>query len=143
VSLRDLYQAHDLTKINFPVGGVGELSYGCTGGRQEERCKCFNLRPMWRCITVTLSRFELRLPGCRPQSVGELYAYLPLTQGNSSRLLAVPPASKANADYGFSVGRGSFHLGIAVGQWVTIAFRIKLNDHGAENGDTSTPPTLS
>ena len=30
------------------VGGVGSLSYGCTGGRQEQRCQCFNLRPMWR-----------------------------------------------------------------------------------------------
>lgn len=30
------------------VGGVGELSYGCSGGRKEHRCQCFDLRPMWR-----------------------------------------------------------------------------------------------
>lgn len=29
-------------------GGVGDLAYGCTGGRKEQRCSCFNLRPMWR-----------------------------------------------------------------------------------------------
>jgi hypothetical protein len=30
------------------VGGVGDLSYHCSGGRQDERCKCFSLRLMWR-----------------------------------------------------------------------------------------------
>ncbi|KAF9463994.1 hypothetical protein BDZ94DRAFT_1308260 [Collybia nuda] len=105
-------------KLPGIFGGVGDLSYSCTGGRQNDRCKCFNLRPMWR-----------------PNSVGELYTYLPLTQNNSKHLLAVPPSSKANPDYGFSVGRGSFHFDIAVGQWVAVAFRVKLNDHGKENGE--------
>ena len=50
----------------------------------------------------------------------------------------MPPLSKANADYGFSVGRGSFYLDIAVGKWVSIAFRVKLNDIGKENGNTMT-----
>ena len=30
------------------VGGIGELSYKCSGGRKDHRCQCFNLRPMWR-----------------------------------------------------------------------------------------------
>lgn len=73
----------------------------------------------------------------RPRAEGELYTYLPLTPGNSTRLHAVPPFSKGNADFGFSVGRGSFHLNIAVGKWVGIAFRVKLNDLGKENGNGS------
>lgn len=64
----------------------------------------------------------------RPASVGELYAYLPLTSGNSDRLSAVPPRSTVNADYGISVGRGAYKLQKAVGAWVAFAFRVKLND---------------
>jgi hypothetical protein len=30
------------------VGGTGELSYRCSGGRKDHRCQCFDLRPMWR-----------------------------------------------------------------------------------------------
>ena len=30
------------------VGGIGELSYRCSGGRKDHRCQCFDLRPMWR-----------------------------------------------------------------------------------------------
>ncbi|KAG6901269.1 hypothetical protein C0995_014358 [Termitomyces sp. Mi166 len=105
-------------KLPGVFGGIGDLSYSCTGGRQENRCQCFNLRPMWR-----------------PKSAGELYTYLPLTAANSSLLINVPPESKANNDYGFSVGRGSFHLDIAVGRWVSIAFRVKLNTPGHHNGE--------
>jgi len=32
------------------------------------------------------------------------------------------------------VGRGSFSLCRAVGEWTAIAFRIKLNDAGSNNG---------
>ena len=71
---------------------------------------------------------------CRPKSAGEMYAYLPLTSGNACRLLAVSPLSKENGDYGFSVSRGSFCLNIAVGRWVSLALRVKLNDVGDENG---------
>ncbi|KAF8161650.1 polysaccharide lyase family 14 protein [Crassisporium funariophilum] len=99
-------------------GGVGDLSYGCTGGRKEQRCQCFDLRPMWRA-----------------NSVGELYIYLPIKAENSTRLASVPPRSIENNDYGFSVGRGAFHMDGAVGQWVTLAFRIKLNDIGINNGE--------
>jgi len=105
-------------KLPGIFGGFGGLAYGCTGGRQDQRCQCFNLRPMWR-----------------PDSVSELYAYLPLVPQNTKQLSAAPPRSIENSDYGFSVGRGAFHLDCAVGDWVTIAFRIKLNDVGLNNGE--------
>ncbi|KAJ3515018.1 hypothetical protein NLJ89_g2016 [Agrocybe chaxingu] len=105
-------------KVPGVFGGNGDLSYGCTGGRQEERCQCFNLRPMWR-----------------PNSVGELYAYFPLTTENRDQLLAVPPKSIENSDYGFSVGRDAFRFDRAVGRWIAVAFRIKLNDVGCTNGE--------
>ncbi|KAL4259093.1 hypothetical protein AB1N83_007832 [Pleurotus pulmonarius] len=102
----------------LPDGGVGDQAYGCTGGRKENRCNCFDLRPMWRA-----------------QAIGELYTYLPLTPNNEAQLAAVPPYSRQNADYGFSVGRGSFCLDGAVEQWIALAFRVKLNDVGLENGE--------
>ncbi|KAG6848478.1 hypothetical protein H0H93_016659 [Arthromyces matolae] len=105
-------------KLPGVFGGVGASSYGCTGGRQEDRCHCFNLRPMWR-----------------PKSAGELYTYLPLTPANKTVLLDVPPSSKENTDFGYSVGRGAFNLDIAVGRWVTLAFRVRLNTYGAHDGE--------
>lgn len=66
--------------------------------------------------------------------MAELYTYLPLTPENAKCLKSVPPRSIENNDYGFSVGRGAFHLDAAVGQWVAIALRIKLNDVGSTNG---------
>lgn len=95
---------------------------------------------MWRYIILLPEYLHHIDSTTRPKSVGELYAYLPLTPGNSTHLLAVPPSSKANPDYGYSVGRGSFHLGTAVGQWVSVAFRVKLNDHGVDNGYVPTRP---
>ncbi|KAG6855726.1 hypothetical protein H0H87_011600 [Tephrocybe sp. NHM501043] len=105
-------------KLPGVYGGIGDLAYGCTGGRQENRSQCFDLRPMWR-----------------PNSEGELYTYLPLTAANSSVLLQVPPVSKKNNDYGFSVGRGAFHLNVAVGCWVSLTFRVKLNAHNHNDGE--------
>lgn len=72
----------------------------------------------------------------RAQAIGELYAYLPLTPNNEAQLAAVSPDSRQNADYGFSVGRGSFCLHAAQ-QWIALAFRVKLNDVGLENGKRS------
>ena len=94
---------------------------------------------MWRWLTRSLrpAFLFISVPR-RPEAQGELYTYLPLSAGNSTRLSAVPPFSKANADYGFSVGRGSFYLDVAVGKWVSIAFRVKLNDISKENGNTMT-----
>jgi hypothetical protein len=70
----------------------------------------------------------------RSKGVGELYTYLPLTPNNREVLLAVPPSSKENSDYGFSVGRDAFRFDIAVGKWISLAFRVKLNSIGAEDG---------
>ncbi|KAJ7064406.1 hypothetical protein B0H15DRAFT_794682, partial [Mycena belliarum] len=86
--------------------------------RQDNRCKCFNIRPMWR-----------------SKGLGELYTYLPLTPSNRDRLLAVPPSSKENSDYGFSVGRNAFKFDPAVGKWISLAFRVKLNAVGCEDGE--------
>ncbi|KAJ7690344.1 polysaccharide lyase family 14 protein [Mycena rosella] len=105
-------------KLPGVFGGEGDFSYACAGGRQDSRCKCFNIRPMWR-----------------SKGLGELYTYLPLTANNRERLLAVPPSSKENSDYGFSVGRSAFKFDIAVGKWVSLSFRVKLNTVGAEDGE--------
>ncbi|TFK33788.1 hypothetical protein BDQ12DRAFT_707183 [Crucibulum laeve] len=105
-------------KLPGVFGGIGDLAYGCSGGRQESRCQCFDLRPMWR-----------------GGGDGELYTYLPLSESNKNRLLAVPPRTIENSDYGFSVGRGSFCWDIAAGRWVSVAFRVKLNDIGFQNGE--------
>ncbi|KAJ7617452.1 polysaccharide lyase family 14 protein [Mycena polygramma] len=105
-------------KLPGIFGGDGDFSYACTGGRQNDRCKCFNVRPMWR-----------------SKGLGELYTYLPLTSTNRERLLAVPPSSKENSDYGFSVGRNAFNFDIAVGKWVSLAFRVKLNSIGCDDGE--------
>ncbi|KAF8054256.1 polysaccharide lyase family 14 protein [Lyophyllum atratum] len=105
-------------KLPGVFGGVGDLAYHCSGGRQENRCQCFDLRPMWR-----------------RQGVGELYTYLPLTPSNSTLLLSTPPESVGNSDFGFSVGRKSFSLDIAIGRWVALAFRVRMNDLGKCNGE--------
>lgn len=65
---------------------------------------------------------------------GELYTYLPPTDNNTSLLLAIPPKSIRNPDYGFSVGRGSFNF--TAGAWNTVSERVRLNDVGVENGES-------
>ncbi|KZV69804.1 polysaccharide lyase family 14 protein [Peniophora sp. CONT] len=101
-------------KLPGAFGGSGDLAYRCTGGRKEDRCKCFDFRLMFR-----------------KDGAGELYAYAPLTENNERALLAVP-GSRANNDYGMSVGRGLFAF--TAGVWTTVAIRVKLNTVGAENG---------
>ncbi|KAG6333135.1 hypothetical protein ID866_5949 [Astraeus odoratus] len=103
-------------KLPGIYGGVGDLAYCCSGGRQDNRCKCFNLRFMWR-----------------RDGLGELYAYAPLNEINKRILLAVPPRSVANNDYGISVGRGSWKF--EPGVWTTVAERVKLNSVGDANGE--------
>lgn len=68
---------------------------------------------------------------------GEVYAYMPEFEKNAKELLAVPPKSYGNHQYGFSVGRGAFVF--PRGQWVTVAERVKLNDPGEENGASNEP----
>ncbi|KAL5529872.1 hypothetical protein ACEPAF_6129 [Sanghuangporus sanghuang] len=103
-------------KLPGAYGGVGTSAYSCTGGRKEGRDTCFNLRLMWR-----------------RDGLGELYAYLPVTEENTSQLLAVPPKSIRNPDYGISAGRGAFTF--KAGVWTTITERVKLNDVGNCNGE--------
>ncbi|KAF5354767.1 hypothetical protein D9756_005747 [Leucocoprinus leucothites] len=98
-------------------GGVGNLAYSCTGGRQDQRCQCFDIRPMWR-----------------TSGLGELYTYLPLTDENEEILKKIPPKFVGNPKYGLSVGRGAYKWQKAVGNWVSVACRIKLNDVGHTNG---------
>lgn len=105
-------------KLPGIFGGVNDAAYGCSGGRKDKRCLCVGVRPMWRA-----------------SGVGGLYTYLPLTDHNSTQQRSIPPLSVENADYGFSVGRGSFNLQKAIGNWVTVATRLKLNDIGSENGE--------
>jgi len=64
---------------------------------------------------------------------GEIYAYIPLNDTNTDRLLEVPPESHKNPDYGFSVGRGAFKF--PKGAWTTIAERVKLNNVGQADGE--------
>jgi hypothetical protein len=92
-------------------------------------------------VEVCLDVTELRVSSggllgvyYRSEAVGELYTYLPLTPENSAQLSAVPPRSIENSDYGFSVGRGAFDFNRAVSGWTTVAFRLKLNDVGSNNG---------
>jgi hypothetical protein len=117
------------------VGGEGESAYGCTGGRKDDRCRCFSLRLMWRFVVVKSPGETERLDSVmgRREGSGEVYAYMPEFEKNTEVLLAVPPKSCGNYQYGISVGRGAFTF--PRGQWVTVAERVKLNDLGEENGN--------
>ncbi|KZT04825.1 polysaccharide lyase family 14 protein [Laetiporus sulphureus 93-53] len=105
-------------KLPGIYGGPGDAAYGCTGGRKSdlERCTCFDLRLMWRA-----------------DGIGELYAYLPPYSPNTASILAAPPRSMINADYGASVGRGTWHLD--VGRWIAVVQRVKMNSVGKEDGE--------
>ena len=85
-------------------------------------------------VGILKSSRRLFLISFRPKGVGELYAYLPLSQENGDVLEKVPPLSTRNNDYGFSVGRGALDLNLAVGKWIAIAFRLKLNTPGCRDG---------
>ncbi|KIJ66172.1 polysaccharide lyase family 14 protein [Hydnomerulius pinastri MD-312] len=103
-------------KLPGMYGGIGDLAYRCSGGRLYERCKCFNLRLMWR-----------------PGGQGEVYAYTPLNDTNKKVLLAIPPGGQTNSDYGISTGRGAWNF--EPGVWTTVAERVKLNEIGEANGE--------
>lgn len=90
---------------------------------------CYLSHLMHRVIHSTFDHLDV----LRSDGLGELYAYLPLIPPNTSRLLAVPPQSVQNPDYGFSVGRGAWTF--ATGRWTSIAQRVKMNDVGSANGE--------
>ncbi|KAG8903743.1 hypothetical protein FRB99_002834 [Tulasnella sp. 403] len=97
-------------------GATPDIAYGCSGGRKQDRDRCFSLRLMWR-----------------RRGYGEIYAYLPFNEQNKQVLSNVPPKSKQNPDYGFSVGQGAFRF--TPGEWMVIAQRVRLNDIGQANGE--------
>ena len=57
-----------------------------------------------------------------------------MTEENKRRQKSIPPRSIECPGYGFSVGRGAYDLHGAVGNWVALALRVKLNDFGMNNG---------
>ena len=116
-------------------GGSGDFAYGCTGGRQTDRCKCFNLRLMWRYASL-LHPFQLSsLSPIHPRGdgKGELYTYLPKHPSNDASLKSIPPQSIRHPDYGFSVGRGAWTF--QPGKWTAVAERVKLNTVGKADGE--------
>ncbi|OCH91047.1 hypothetical protein OBBRIDRAFT_792659 [Obba rivulosa] len=103
-------------KLPGVYGGAGDSAYGCTGGRQDDRCRCFDFRLMWRA-----------------KGVGELYAYAPPLPPNLAALLAVPPRSIQHPDYGLSAGRGAWCF--EPGRWYVVAQRIRVGAVGAADGE--------
>ena len=75
----------------------------------------------------------------RANGAGELYTYLPLGDTNINACKA--SGSKAVCDnevYGLSFGRGEFTW--PSGQWATVQERVRLNDVGSNNGQSTGPP---
>ncbi|KZV82074.1 hypothetical protein EXIGLDRAFT_627580 [Exidia glandulosa HHB12029] len=103
-------------KLPGPYGGADEeVACRCSGGRQEDRDRCFSLRLMWRYT----------------DGAGEIYAYLPNVPENDV-LLSIPGTVK-DTSFGWSIARGSFFF--APGRWTVVAQRVKLNDVGSANGE--------
>ena len=86
-------------------------------------------------VEVCTALFGLSLPSPphRPRILGEIYTYLPLTSSNRTNLLATPPFSVENPDFGISVGRGAFSF--APGAWSAFCTRVRLNEFGKEDGE--------
>ncbi|EMD32878.1 polysaccharide lyase family 14 protein [Gelatoporia subvermispora B] len=103
-------------KLPGMYGGSGDSAYGCSGGRQDDRCRCFNFRLMWR-----------------QQGDLEVYAYTPPLPANLEVLLAVPPKSIEHSDYGVSVGRGAARF--KAGKWHVVSERVKIGRVGRAEGE--------
>ncbi|KZV81451.1 hypothetical protein EXIGLDRAFT_686001 [Exidia glandulosa HHB12029] len=102
-------------KLPGPYGGTTEeLAYGCSGGRQDARDACFDLRLMFRA-----------------NGAGEIYAYLPDAKEND--VLLQIKGSEKNPKYGFSIARGAYTF--PTGEWTVVSERIKLNDADKANGE--------
>ncbi|KAH7098114.1 hypothetical protein BKA62DRAFT_403666 [Auriculariales sp. MPI-PUGE-AT-0066] len=103
-------------KLPGPFGGTSQQqARACSGGRQEDRDKCFSMRLMWR-----------------EHGDGEIYLYAPKTVQNnvSAERLA---GTVFEDDFGISVARGAFQF--TAGAWTTVAQRVRLNDIGQTNGE--------
>ncbi|KAF7323302.1 hypothetical protein HMN09_00111000 [Mycena chlorophos] len=85
---------------------------GCSGG--DAAVDCFSTRLMWR-----------------EDGQGELYLYA--EKDKQTQALCADPQSECNAQYGFSIGRGSFYF--ATGMWTYVAQTVKLNTPGEQNGE--------
>ncbi|KAJ6500730.1 hypothetical protein C8R45DRAFT_1092803 [Mycena sanguinolenta] len=120
----DLTQAKVATlsySVFFPADfdwvNCGKLP-GLYGGRQscsggDAATDCFSTRLMWR-----------------PKGAGELYLYAPKDKQTAS--LCNDPQSDCNAQYGLSVGRGSFFW--LAGGWTTVTQVVRLNTPGHQDG---------
>jgi len=83
-------------------GGLN--STGCSGGLQGTGSDCFTARVMWRM-----------------NGAGEVYAYIPTTNGLCSQ-----SDITCNSDFGISIDRGSFNF--MAGQWNRITMLVQLNN---------------
>ncbi|KAG2748283.1 polysaccharide lyase family 14 protein [Suillus brevipes Sb2] len=84
---------------------------GCSGGAAAE--DCFSTRLMWR-----------------QGGAGELYLYAP--KRKQTNALCSDPQSVCDAEYGLSIGRGSFHY--STGNWTTLRQDVVLNTPGKQDG---------
>ncbi|KAJ3805867.1 hypothetical protein F5876DRAFT_81302 [Lentinula aff. lateritia] len=84
---------------------------GCSGG--DAAVDCFSTRLMWR-----------------KDGLGELYLYAPKDKQTDS--LCNDPKSVCDADYGLSIGRGSFVF--APGSWTHVRQTVTLNTPGQQDG---------
>ncbi|KAG8713242.1 hypothetical protein FRC11_012865 [Ceratobasidium sp. 423] len=85
---------------------------GCSGG--DAALDCFSTRLMWRA-----------------NSDGELYLYAPKDK-QTPEVCNTPPRSICEADYGLSIGRGSFKF--TPGQWTHVSQTVVLNTPGKQDG---------
>ncbi|KAF8706000.1 Alginate lyase, partial [Rhizoctonia solani] len=85
---------------------------GCSGG--DAALDCFSTRLMWRAM-----------------SEGELYLYAPKDK-QTPEVCNTPPRSICEADYGLSIGRGSFRF--TPGQWTHVSQTVVLNTPGKQDG---------
>ncbi|KIK59192.1 polysaccharide lyase family 14 protein [Collybiopsis luxurians FD-317 M1] len=86
---------------------------GCSGGKDAGAMECFSTRLMWR-----------------SEGQGELYLYAP--RDKQSAALCNDPQSVCDAEYGFSVGRGSFRF--KRGDWTRVRQTVVLNTPGERDG---------
>ncbi|CCO29473.1 polysaccharide lyase family 14 protein [Rhizoctonia solani AG-1 IB] len=85
---------------------------GCSGG--DAALDCFSTRLMWRA-----------------NSEGELYLYAPKDK-QTYEVCNTPPRSICEADYGLSIGRGSFRF--TPGRWTHVSQTVVLNTPGEQDG---------
>jgi len=102
-------------KLPGPYGGTSIAeALQCSGGRQQDRSQCFDLRLMWR-----------------TNGAGEIYAYLPESPAND--VLNQLTGTVTDDTFGTSIARGAFTW--ATGSWTVVAQRVKLNTPGASTAD--------